>query len=219
MNMSGIRGDNIFVVPSGLDIRESVERSGKPHDPAIGFFSRVSYNNGFDKLADAFIMLKKEKEFSSLLLNVCGGYTSDDKPFISEQIHKVREAGFKSSVKIYPGFVGRGKREFLDSIDVLSVPVRKYDGYGLYILEANASGIPVVQPATGAFPEILNLTQGGILYSPDDVDTLASNLRLLLGDSERADKYGSEGKKRVTSFLTHQKMAEGMYAVYKSIRS
>ncbi len=50
----------------------------------------------------------------------------------------------------------------------MSVPVRKHDGYGLYILEANAAGIPVVQPATGAFPEILEITNGGITYAPDN---------------------------------------------------
>ena len=44
----------------------------------------------------------------------------------------------------------------------MSVPVRKHDGYGLYLLEANAAGVPVVQPATGAFPEIIERTRGGI---------------------------------------------------------
>jgi glycosyltransferase involved in cell wall biosynthesis len=37
-----------------------------------------------------------------------------------------------------------------------------YDGYGLYILEANSVGIPVVQPSTGAFPEIIEKTGGRI---------------------------------------------------------
>ena len=63
-------------------------------------------------------------------------------------------------------------------------PVRKHDGYGLYILEANSAGVPVVQPATGAFPEIIGRTTGGITYSPDSVSELAENLLKLLKDND-----------------------------------
>jgi glycosyltransferase involved in cell wall biosynthesis len=214
---AGFPGDKIHVVPSGIDLTDVGESTKAEGLPAIGFFSRVSYHNGFDKLADAFIMLKNEKEFSGLMLHVCGGFTSDDKPFIRQQIEKIRKNGFKSSVRIYPGFQGNGKQEFLNSIDVLSVPVRKYDGYGLYILEANAAGIPVVQPATGAFPEILEMTRGGILYQPDDIETLSENLRTLLRDKTRAKDLGREGRRMVTARLTHGTMAAGMHSVYKSL--
>ena len=214
---AGFPGDKVYVVPSGIDLSDIMESAKTTSAPALGFFSRVSYHNGFDKLTDAFISLKHEKEFSDLTLHVCGGYTSDDKPFISEQIKKIKENSFKSYIRIYPGFQGAGKREFLNSIDILSVPVRKYDGYGLYILEANASGIPVVQPSTGAFPEILEMTQGGILYTPDTVQELADNLKLLLRDKVMAKHYGSEGRKRVIARLTHENMASGMYEVYRNL--
>jgi glycosyltransferase involved in cell wall biosynthesis len=207
-------GDKVHVVPSGIDLSDVGESTKTGGPPAIGFFSRVSYNNGFDKLADAFILLKHEKEFSDLTLHVCGGFTSDDKPFISEQIRKIKENGFRNSVRIYPGFQGKGKQEFLNEIDLLSVPVRKYDGYGLYILEANAAGIPVVQPATGAFPEILGMTHGGILYQPDNEETLAESLRSLLRDKAKSRQYGNDGRRMVTASLTHREMAAGMHAVY-----
>jgi glycosyltransferase involved in cell wall biosynthesis len=214
ISRAGFTGDKVYIVPSGIDLSDVRMSARTGGAPAIGFFSRVSYNNGFDKLVDAFLSLKHEKEFSELTLHVCGGFTSDDKPFIAEQIRKIKDNGFKSSVRIYPGFQGKGKQEFLDSIDILSVPVRKYDGYGLYILEANAAAIPVVQPATGAFPEILEMTAGGIIYHPDDVNTLTDNLRSLLADKAMARSYGNEGRKMVTSKLTHQNMADGMHSVY-----
>ena len=214
---AGFPGDKVFVVPSGIDLADVGEAIRSDGAPAIGFFSRVSYHNGFDKLADAFIKLKSEEEFSDLTLHVCGGFTADDKPFIAEQIEKIRKNGFKSSVSIYPGFQGRGKQEFLNSIDILSVPVRKYDAYGLYILEANAAGIPVVQPATGAFPGILETTRGGIIYEPDDIETLCENLRLLLRDKAKAKAIGNEGRKNVSALLTHETMAAGMHSVYRSL--
>lgn len=217
MEKTRLPGDNIHLVPMGIDLQTASESIKTNPEPAIGFFARVNYHNGFDKMADAFIAIKKEKEFSNLTLHVCGGYTSDDKPFISEQIRKIKENGFKSSVKIYPEFIGNSKQDFLNSIDILSVPVRKYDAYGLYILESNAAGIPVVEPATGAFPEILGMTGGGILYSPDSVEELILNLKMLLRDPSRLKELGRQGKNAVREKLSFEKMSSGLKNIYENI--
>ena len=217
ISKTGIPAEKIRVVPSGIDKVEITERKNAHNGPAIGFFSRVSSHNGFDKIVDAFIAIKTEKEFSDLTLHVCGGYTADDKPFISEQIKKIKERGFKSSVKIYPEFIGSSKQDFLSSIDIMSVPVRKHDAYGLYILESNAAGIPVVQPATGAFPEILEMTGGGILYDPDTVEELTASLKTLLRNKELAVAYGKTGNKAVMDKLTLDHMSSDLKSVYSSL--
>jgi glycosyltransferase involved in cell wall biosynthesis len=104
--------------------------------------------------------------------------------------------------------------EFFDNVDVISVPVRKYDGYGLYILEANAAGIPVVQPATGAFPEIIETTGGGIVYTPDTVSDLATSLNKLFKDKELISSLGEKGRKMVLQELSLDKMSAGLSEVY-----
>ena len=48
--------------------------------------------------------------------------------------------------------------KILKSLDVLSVPTVYQEPKGLYVLEALANGIPVVQPRHGAFPELLEAT-------------------------------------------------------------
>jgi glycosyltransferase involved in cell wall biosynthesis len=161
---TGLKGENVVVVPLGFD-PENEEIPRPDREPtSIGFFSGVNKYNGFDKLVDAFIEMKKQNQIPGLSLKICGGYTGADKEFISEQIRKIRKSKLEKSVKIYPEFAGEKKLEFFRDVDVISVPVRKYDGYGLYLLEANASGVPVVQPATGAFPEIVVKNRGGIIY-------------------------------------------------------
>ncbi len=217
IDKTGIPAEKIHVIPSGIDLNWVSDSVKTNPDPAIGFFSRVSYHNGFDKMTDAFILLKKMKEFENLSLHVCGGYTGDDKPFISDQIKKIKENGFSRSVKIYPEFIGNYKVEFLNSIDVLSVPVRKHDAYGLYILEANAAGIPVVQPATGSFEEIISLTGGGVLYQPDTVEDLVNNIKNLLNDRYLIKELGNKGKVAVREKLSFTTMAEGLVRVYKNI--
>ena len=49
---------------------------------------------------------------------------------------------------------------FLKRCPMISVPVRIGEAFGMYLLEAMASGVPVVQPALGAFPEIVDVSGG-----------------------------------------------------------
>jgi glycosyltransferase involved in cell wall biosynthesis len=215
ISKTGIKGDNVMVVPLGFDPeKENITRTER-EPSAIGYFSRANSYNGFDKLVDAFIELKEKDLIPGLTLNVCGGFTGADKPFVSAQIKKIRDHKLGKSVKIYPEFQGDKKIEFFHYVDIITVPVRKYDGYGLYILEANAAGIPVVQPATGAFPEIIERTGGGILYSPDTVSDLAENIYKLLKDKELISTLGLKGSKMVRQELSLDKMSDGLSEVYK----
>ena len=217
ISKTGIPVEKIHVIPSGIDLNWVNDSVKTNPEPAIGFLSRVSNHNGFDKMVDAFILLKKKKGLEDLTLHVCGGYTGDDKPFISEQIKKIRQNGFSRSVKIYPEFLGTSKQDFMNSIDLLSVPVRKYDAYGLYILEANAAGIPVVQPATGSFEEIIGMTGGGILYTPDTVQELANNIKNLLNNKPKRIEIGNKGKISVREKLSFATMATELRRIYENI--
>ena len=69
---------------------------------------------------------------------------------------------------VYRGTVDRAKKvQFFHDIDVLSVPSPYHEPKGLYLLEAMACGVPVVQPNHGAFPEIIERTGGGLLAQSD----------------------------------------------------
>ena len=164
--------------------------------------------------------LKEDNNLPGLTLHVSGGYTGDDKPFITEQIRKdQRLQDSKSFIRIYPEFHGNSKQQFFSNIDVMSVPVRKHDGYGLYLLEANAAGVPVVQPATGAFPEIIARTGGGITYSPDNINELTASLVNILNDKELLSKLGIEGKTNVLEKLSLDRMSDGLAEVYNGVMS
>jgi len=212
---TGLKGDNVHIVPLGFDPESSDHIRTGSASPALGYFCRVNAHNGFDKLADAFIEIRLKNLVPGLTLHVCGGFTGDDKPFISRQIKKIKEQGLEKSVRIYPEFMGNKKLEFFNNVDVISVPVRKYDVYGLYILEANGAGIPVVQPATGAFPEIVGMTGGGLIYSPDNNEELVNTLVKLLNDPVLQKELGDAGRKNVKSELSLEKMSIALSGIYK----
>jgi glycosyltransferase involved in cell wall biosynthesis len=214
---TGLSAENVHIVPLGFDPESTMHEKTGIASPSLGYFCRVNSHNGFDKLTDAFIEIKSKNLIPDLTLHVCGGYTGDDKPFISEQIKKIREHGFQKSVKIYPEFMGDNKMEFFKNVDVISVPVRKYDGYGLYIIEANGAGIPVVQPATGAFPEILEMTGGGLIYSPDNNEELVGALVKLLNNKNLQKELGEAGKKNVRVKLSLEKMSVALSDIYNGL--
>jgi glycosyltransferase involved in cell wall biosynthesis len=120
----------------------------------IGFVSRMCHKNGLDILIDAFILLKKKEEFHDVGLVLTGGSTGDDRKYLSEIKHRLRDHGLYDQVEFHDDFEEQGLREYFEKVSMVSVPVREGEAFGIYLLESMASGVPVVQPALGAFAEI-----------------------------------------------------------------
>lgn len=181
----------------------------------IGFVSRMSHGNGTDILVDAFILLKQKKEFDDVELVLTGGSTGDDRKFLSEIRDKLKSNQLMGQVEFHEDFEEEGLREFLDKVSVVSVPVRNGEAFGIYLLECMASGVPVVQPALGAFPEIVNLTEGGIIYDSNTPEVLSDALGKVLSDPEELDRLSKNGKEGVEKHFHIDIQAERMVRVYE----
>ncbi|MBN2236164.1 MAG: glycosyltransferase family 4 protein [Bacteroidales bacterium] len=216
---TGVDEAKITVIHSALEVENVNHRNNLAEHPSIGFFSRLNKMNGLDKLIDAYIHLRKKPEHAHLKIHLSGGYTSDEKGFIQEQIAKLKKANLENEVIVYNSFTGNQKTAFFQSIDLLCVPVRKHDAFGLYLLEAISCGVPVVQPHTGSFPEIIESTQGGTTYFPDTVEHLAEALDKALKDREALRKVGSHGKNIILKQLTPARMATAIKEVYHKVLS
>jgi glycosyltransferase involved in cell wall biosynthesis len=183
--------------------------------PSIGYFSRLSVANGLDKMIGAFLIMKKS--IPDLRLHLCGGYTASDKSFVKEQVARIHKNGYESDLFLHNSFTGTEKESFFRSLDLLSVPVRKPDAWGQYLIESISSGVPVVQPATGASPEIVFMTGGGEVYNNDTAEGLAEAMTRLLSDSERRLKLRDAGIKSLEGELSPAKMKERIREVYQSV--
>ena len=69
-----------------------------------------------------------------------------------------------------------------------------------------ANGVPVVQPRHGAFPEVLELTRGGMLCEPDDPASLGAGIEDLLLDREAARAMGERGRQVVFQRFSVERM-------------
>jgi glycosyltransferase involved in cell wall biosynthesis len=181
----------------------------------IGYVSRMCHENGMDILVDAFILLKKKKGFEDVELVLTGGSTGDDRKFLAENKAKLKDHHLMDQVDFHEDFEEQGLRAFLEKVSVVSVPVRNGEAFGIYLLECMVSGVPVVQPALGAFPEIVELAGGGLVYEPNTPEALAEALGTLLNDPERHDKLSRNGARGVEDHFHIDIQAERMVSVYQ----
>jgi glycosyltransferase involved in cell wall biosynthesis len=97
----------------------------------------------------------------------------------------------------------------------MSVPTPYDEPKGVFLLEALASGVPVVQPRRGAFPEIVEKTGGGLLVTPDDPEALADGLFKLWNDRALARSLGERGAKGVRLHYSIERSTDRLLDVYE----
>jgi len=167
----------------------------------IGYVSRMCHENGLDILVDAFIGLKKRTGFEDVTLMITGGSTGVDTKYLNELKALIKKNNLTDQVHFHEDFSAEGLKNFYEQVMVLSVPVRNGEAFGIYLLESMASGVPVIQPALGAFPEIINLSGGGIVYQPNEPSSLTQALADTLSNPALLSKLSLAAIKGVeTSF-------------------
>ena len=144
--------DRIVTVYNGIPTREYEPAESLPNPPVIGFIERQCPEKGVHVLAEAFKILKERDTIPGLRLAIAGGKTSDDVKYVAGIARELKRKNLQDDVELLPNLFPEEKQEFLKTITLLSVPATHEEAFGLYILEALASRVPVVQPAHGAFP-------------------------------------------------------------------
>jgi len=133
-----------------------------------------------------------------------------DKPFVNSLRERLRANGLLADVEFHPNVDRTAKLGFLRSLAVFSVPARYGEAFGLYVIEALAAGVPVVEPRVAAFPELIEATGGGVLCTPDDPRALAEAIEELLLDQPRARTLGEAGRHAVFESFSAVAMARAM---------
>lgn len=207
----------MHVVYVGIDVACYAPAGRAPDPPVVGFLSRMSEHLGLGTLVEAFITLRTQHNLDRLRLRCAGGVTSADKKYVGRLRKRLARAGLAGDAGFEENLDRDRRVEFLRGLSVLSVPVPRGEAFGTYLLEAQACGVPVVQPRTGSFPEIVNLTGGGLLCAPGDSRALADALAGLLKDPERAARLGGRGRSAVQELFSVERMAERMGRLYNGV--
>jgi glycosyltransferase involved in cell wall biosynthesis len=131
---------------------------------------------------------------------------------------RLESAGVGGDVEFHPNVERATKLALLRSFSVFSVPAHYGEAFGLYLLEAWATGLPVVQPRTAAFPELLEATGGGVLVAAGDASALADGIESLVLDPERATRLGESGRHAVQSGYSDRRMVDRAIQVLETVQ-
>lgn len=214
----GLDRSKVDVVWPGIALDDYRKLKPSPsHPPTIGFLARFVPEKGLHLLVDAFIRLVRSGEFPDLHL-LAGGYVSRAYETYVNGIRKtIKSNGLEDRIKLL-GTLGRAEKlNFFKQIDVFSVPATYREPKGISILEALASGVPVVQPEHGSYPEWVRVTQGGLLHKPDDSIDLAQKLSFLLRNTDLHEQMSKHARQSAWENFSAERMADATLEVFQQL--
>lgn len=183
----------------------------------IGYLARFCPEKGIEGLLDAFEQLVTEPGGERLKLRIAGYLGEKDRAFYERQKGRIDASPMAAQVDLVGEVDRQGKIDFLRSLDLFTMPTIYREPKGLPVLEALASGVPVVQPRHGSFPEMVEDTGGGLLVEPCSPQALADGLRQLIDDPERRRALGKAGRQAVLERYDEGTMAEETLGLYQEL--
>ena len=212
----GVPGEKMRIVSLGLNLEgHGATAPGAARSRfRIGYMARISPEKGLHLLAEAFGLLAREPGAPPIELAVAGWLGPRDRSYLQQVQERIRSLGLEGSFQ-YQGEIDRAEKiRFLGSLDVLCVPATFREPKGLYVLEALANGVPVVEPRHGALPELIESTGGGLLFEPGSARDLAAALARLRDDPAGRAEMGRRGRQAVLDRFSDRVMAEETLKVY-----
>jgi glycosyltransferase involved in cell wall biosynthesis len=215
----GLARESIHVVQPGINLAGH----GGPAEPRgarplmVGYFARICPEKGFHRAVEAFITMRQQPGAPAAKLKASGWLGPNNRPYYNEQVKRLEAAGLLGDFEHIECPTHDDKVRFMRAIDVLCVPTVYREPKGLYVLEAWANGVPVVLPAHGAFPELVESTGGGLLVAPNSIVELADGLRRVLTDDAFRERAGRAGEAAVRARFTADVMARETVALVERI--
>jgi glycosyltransferase involved in cell wall biosynthesis len=177
----------------------------------IGFVGRMLPGKGLNVLADA---LEKVRSESWRLLVVGEG------PERAGFEQKLEASGLRDRAEFTGAINFAEVPELFHQMDLLVIPTettkRIREQFGRVIVEAMASGVPVIGSTCGAIPEVIG--DAGLVFPEGDDEALAGAFRRMLSDRELRERLAIAGQARVERY-SWERVAEDTYELYKQVLS
>jgi glycosyltransferase involved in cell wall biosynthesis len=210
--------DLVSTVHSGVNTSMFVPKTKDGTTPkTVMFLSRIIEEKGIEELIKSVGACRHTPSLQQTRLLIAGSATSADKPFIDKLYALADSFNFGPDFDVKTNITLQEKIHYLQNADIVSVPCRYPDAFGLFIIEALACGTPVVQPSLGGFTEVIEDTGGGICYAPSDPDGLSTALKHVLQDDVLREKLALSGRKKVESDYTDIGMAHKILEILRTI--
>lgn len=207
----------IKVIPPLIDLsrfssQNFKEKSGSPHLLYVGNLSKTK---GLHILLEALKIAKKD--FPNIKLSLGLDMPLDE--FKSRNLEiKEKLIALDLTENVIPLGIIKNLPEVMARSDMLVAPFTSTYGpvdYPLSILEAMASGLPVITTNVGGIPEIVKHGENGLLVEPNNPSELAESINFLLRNEEKKKRLGKKGAEFVKDL--DKNVVKGIEYIYKEI--
>jgi glycosyltransferase involved in cell wall biosynthesis len=213
---AGVPEERVHAIPNGVDTRHHVpvddaERRrarralGLPPVPTVVYAGRLAPEKGVDILVDAWADARRRGSLATLAL-------VGDGPERAALERRARDHGILGAVR----FAGSAEdvAPWLRAADAFVLPSRT-EGLSLALLEAMATGLPVIATDVGGTPAAAGGT--AVLVPPADPATLGAALSALLEEPGRAAALGAAARRRVLEEYGILQVARRHLALYREV--
>ena len=216
IELLGVDADKIHVVYLGVeskfrpynqeDSQDVLQKYGLEYKQYSLVVSTIEPRKNFIRLLKAFEQLPKSMR-RSYPLAVVG-----DKGWMSGEIHKVITGLIEKKEAVRLGYVDEADLPYLYASAAVFLYPSIYEGFGLPVLEAMASGTPVLTSNTSSLPEVAG--EGCLLIDPYSIEDITTAWQNILGDLALREELSEAGIIQAKKF-SWQRCAQQTIEVYE----
>ena len=215
-SLLGLPLDKFTVHPLSIDTapyRETAVKEWRESQQFhVGYMARIAPEKGFHLLVDAFEHLATQGR-ANAHMHAAGWLGENNREYFETHRRRIEASSWKDRFTHHGSPSLAEKAALLKRLDVLSVPTVYEEPKGLFVLEALASGVPVIQPDHGAFGELVSATGGGLLFQPGDSLALAEAIQQLQDNLEQRKTLALSGREAVLERHGIEQAAERLIQV------
>jgi glycosyltransferase involved in cell wall biosynthesis len=210
------QAQRIVEIPNGVDLEPfqrpalrpaALDSAIQPGEYAV-FIGRLKHRKGVDVLLRALSLLPARDLVDLVIVG--------DGEERSALEGLAQELGLARRVRFAGKQVGQDKAYLLQNARCAVVPSRMWEAFPLVVLEAYASGLPVIATSTPGLADLVQPGETGILVPPESPKTLADGLRMLFQDQAWARRMGDSARAAAASF-SWRSIAERHLQLYEEL--
>ncbi len=176
----------------------------------IGMVARFQPKRGHKFLIEAFYQLLKKYDNIRLILTGRGESLPDMQKY-------VKELNIENKV-VFTGYIGKELPDLLNSLDIFVLLQEGSDGACRAVLEAMATGLPIITVKKGALQETIIENKNGLfINSKENIQQLVEKMEILLSNKNLLNSMGNFSRKLSEKLFSEQIQVEKYYKFYKSI--
>ncbi|MEK6732937.1 MAG: GT4 family glycosyltransferase PelF [Candidatus Omnitrophota bacterium] len=210
----GVPHERVRLIPRGVDLDKfkfNAPDNSSKSEYRIGIIGRVTPIKGHGFFLQA--IARVVRLFPKVKVVIVGD-APKDKP---EYIEKLKALAKQLEIEKFVEFLGAQYDipKIMSGLDLLVLPSIGQEAFGRVIIEAGASGVPVIATRIGGATEIIEDGQTGILVRPGDILEMVNSIIKALKDRDLSRSMAVEARKKVEREYSLTKMTDDTIKVYE----